>query len=44
MNLNRVTLPVNDMDISTQFYRDLGFAQIVGPPTMRASNALKAVA
>ncbi len=32
MNLNQVTLPVNDMDISTQFYRDLGFTQIVDTP------------
>lgn len=29
MNLNQVTLPVNDMEIATKFYRDLGFIQIV---------------
>jgi len=32
MNLNQVTLPVNDMDISTSFYRKLGFTQIVDTP------------
>ena len=33
MNLNQVTLPVNDMEMSTKFYRDLGFTQIVDTPT-----------
>jgi len=32
MNLNQVTLPVNDMEKSTKFYRDLGFTQIVDTP------------
>ncbi|WNC71737.1 VOC family protein [Thalassotalea psychrophila] len=32
MNLNQVTLPVNDMDKSTAFYRNLGFTQIVDTP------------
>ncbi|KGJ97658.1 VOC family protein [Colwellia psychrerythraea] len=32
MNLNQVTLPVRDMDISTDFYRRLGFLQIVDTP------------
>jgi catechol 2,3-dioxygenase-like lactoylglutathione lyase family enzyme len=32
MNLNQVTLPVNDMDKSTEFYRILGFTQIVNAP------------
>lgn len=32
MNLNQVTLPVHDMDKSTQFYRELGFTQIVDTP------------
>lgn len=32
MNLNQVTLPVNDMENSTKFYRDLGFTQIVDTP------------
>jgi len=32
MNLNQVTLPVNDMDLSTKFYRGLGFTQIVDTP------------
>ena len=32
MNLNQVTLPVNNMDMSTKFYRDLGFTQIVDTP------------
>ena len=32
MNLNQVTLPVNDMGKATQFYRDLGFTQIVDAP------------
>ena len=32
MNLNQVTLPVRDMDVSTDFYRRLGFLQIVATP------------
>ena len=32
MNLNQITLPVNDMDVSTSFYRQLGFTQIVDTP------------
>lgn len=32
MNLNQVTLAVTDMSISTQFYRALGFTQIVESP------------
>ena len=32
MNLNQITLPVTDMEISTKFYRDLGFTQIVDTP------------
>ena len=32
MNLNQVTLPVNDMCKSAKFYRDLGFIQIVDTP------------
>jgi catechol 2,3-dioxygenase-like lactoylglutathione lyase family enzyme len=32
VNLNQVTLPVNDMEMSTKFYRDLGFTQIVDTP------------
>lgn len=32
MNLNQVTLPVKDMDKSTEFYRNLGFVQIVDTP------------
>jgi catechol 2,3-dioxygenase-like lactoylglutathione lyase family enzyme len=32
VNLNQVTLPVNDMETSTKFYRDLGFTQIVDTP------------
>ena len=32
MNLNQVTLPVRDMEISTDFYRRLGFLQIVDTP------------
>jgi catechol 2,3-dioxygenase-like lactoylglutathione lyase family enzyme len=32
MNLNQVTLPVNNMEKSTQFYQDLGFTQIVDTP------------
>jgi catechol 2,3-dioxygenase-like lactoylglutathione lyase family enzyme len=29
MNLNQVTLPVNDMQRATHFYRSMGFLQIV---------------
>ena len=32
MNLNQVTLPVDDMDKATGFYRRLGFVQIVDSP------------
>ena len=32
MNLNQVTLPVNDMDRATAFYREMGFLQIVDTP------------
>lgn len=32
MNLNQVTLPVNDMAAATAFYRTLGFTQIVDTP------------
>jgi catechol 2,3-dioxygenase-like lactoylglutathione lyase family enzyme len=32
VNLNQITLPVKDMEISTKFYRDLGFTQIVETP------------
>ncbi len=32
MNLNQVTLPVNDMDKATEFYRLMGFLQIVDTP------------
>ena len=32
MNLNQVTLPVNDMEQATRFYRRLGFVQIVDSP------------
>lgn len=32
MNLNQVTLPVSNMEISTTFYRKLGFTQIVDTP------------
>jgi len=32
MNLNQVTLPVKDMEISTDFYRRLGFLHIVDTP------------
>jgi catechol 2,3-dioxygenase-like lactoylglutathione lyase family enzyme len=32
MNLNQVTLPVNNMDESARFYRELGFTQIVDSP------------
>ncbi len=32
MNLNQVSLPVDDMDAATEFYRRLGFLQIVDAP------------
>ncbi|MEP4485203.1 MAG: VOC family protein [Halioglobus sp.] len=32
MNLNQVTLPVRNMDEATEFYRRLGFLQIVDTP------------
>ncbi|MEJ6472685.1 VOC family protein [Pseudoalteromonas piscicida] len=32
MNLNQVTLPVDDMVAACQFYRALGFTQIVDTP------------
>ena len=32
MNLNQITLPVSDMSAATQFYRSLGFTQIVDTP------------
>lgn len=32
MNLNQVTLPTNDMDKTTKFYRAMGFLQIVDTP------------
>jgi predicted enzyme related to lactoylglutathione lyase len=32
MNLNQVTLPVTDFDRTVQFYRDMGFTQIVHSP------------
>lgn len=32
MNLNQVTLPVDDMKAATAFYRRLGFTQIVDTP------------
>jgi len=32
MNLNQVTLPVKNMEMSTDFYRRLGFLQIVDTP------------
>ena len=32
MNLNQVTLPVKDMEVSTDFYRRLGFLHIVDTP------------
>lgn len=32
MNLNQVTLPVSDMDRAAEFYRLLGFTQIVDAP------------
>ncbi|MBX2857863.1 MAG: VOC family protein [Cellvibrionaceae bacterium] len=32
MNMNQITLPVRDMDIATDFYRKMGFLQIVDTP------------
>ena len=32
MNLNQVTLPAHDMEKSTEFYRRMGFLQIVDTP------------
>ncbi|WKD50560.1 VOC family protein [Microbulbifer spongiae] len=32
MNLNQVTLPVKDMESASEFYRKLGFTQIVDTP------------
>ncbi len=32
MNLNQITLPCNDMVKSTEFYRKMGFLQIVDTP------------
>ncbi|WP_281560212.1 VOC family protein [Thalassomonas sp. RHCl1] len=32
MNLNQVTLPVNDMEEAASFYRKMGFLQIVDTP------------
>jgi catechol 2,3-dioxygenase-like lactoylglutathione lyase family enzyme len=32
MNLNQVTLPVRDMEAATDFYRKIGFLQIVDTP------------
>ena len=32
MNLNQITLPVSDMQKATQFYRTMGFLQIVDTP------------
>lgn len=32
MNLNQVTLPAADLDTSVEFYRRMGFTQIVGSP------------
>ena len=32
MNLNQITLPVGDMNEATEFYRTLGFTQIVDTP------------
>ena len=32
MNMNQVTLPVRDMDRAAQFYRTMGFLQIVDSP------------
>ena len=32
MDLNQVTLPVHDMELATEFYRTMGFLQIVDTP------------
>lgn len=32
MNLNQLTLPTSDMETSTEFYRTMGFLQIVDTP------------
>ena len=32
LNLNQVTLPVNDMSLTAEFYMQLGFLQIVDTP------------
>ena len=32
MNLNQITLPVNNMEKATEFYRKMGFLQIVDTP------------
>lgn len=32
MNLNQVTLPVSEVDEATEFYRKMGFLQIVDTP------------
>lgn len=32
MNMNQVTLPVKDMQVATDFYRKMGFLQIVDTP------------
>lgn len=32
MNLNQVTLPASDLESSVDFYRRMGFTQIVGTP------------
>jgi catechol 2,3-dioxygenase-like lactoylglutathione lyase family enzyme len=32
VNLNQVTLPTNDMEKATEFYRRMGFLQIVDTP------------
>ena len=32
MNLNQITLPAHDMEIATEFYRRMGFLQIVDTP------------
>ena len=32
MNLNQVTLPVSNMETATEFYKTLGFTQIVDTP------------
>ena len=32
MNLNQITLPVNNMELATEFYRKMGFTLIVDTP------------